>query len=137
MAEMKRSIAGLAEKDGSYFLARRKPGGDLGGLWELPGGKLEPGESPREAMKREWMEELTLPVEVGRLLGTGRFFHHGHEFLLELYEVRFTSRKMELFEHVETGWFSKEEIENLPLADSDRLVLSDLWEEVSPPDTTG
>ena len=126
------SIAGLAERNGLYFLAKRKPGGDLGGLWELPGGKLEEGESPSQAMLREWMEELEITVSTGALLGSSCFTHHNKDFILQLYQVSFTGQDMHLNEHVETGWFSKAEIDKLDLADSDRMVLSKIWPEISP-----
>ena len=127
-----RSIAGLAEKKGLYFLARRKPGGDLGGLWELPGGKLEEGETPFDAMKREWMGELEVQVETGVLLTTVSFSHHNKDFQLELYEVSFSDQKMTLNEHTETGWFTKDQVESLDLADSDRKALTEIWKEISP-----
>ena len=126
------SIAGLAERNGLYFLAKRKPGGDLGGLWELPGGKLEEGESPTQAMEREWMEELKITVSTGALLGCSAFTHHNKDFILQLYQVSFTEQEMQLNEHVETGWFSKTEIDKLDLAGSDRTALSKIWPEISP-----
>ena len=125
-----RSIAGLAERKGLYFLARRKPGGDLGGKWELPGGKLEEGENAEEAMIREWDEELELPVSVGSLLGTGTFSHHGKDFLLEMYAVSFQGEPLADHEHTEWGWFTPEEINKLDLAGSDRIVLSDYFKAV-------
>lgn len=128
-----RSIAGLAERQGLYFLAKRKPGGDLGNKWELPGGKLEEGESPRQAMVREWMEELELTVETGDLLGSGQFSHRGKKFILEMYSVSFDGDAMVFHEHVESGWFTPCEIDGLDLAGSDRIVLSDYFSEVRPP----
>lgn len=125
------SIAGLAKKNGKFFLAKRKPGGDLGGLWELPGGKLERGESPSQAMEREWMEELEIEVRTGSLLCTIMFSHHDKDFELGLYEVLFEEQKMVLNEHVETGWFNKSEIEKLDLAGSDRKALALIWDEVT------
>lgn len=50
------------------FLAQRRPGPAYAGCWELPGGKVEPGEEPRGAVVREWGEELGLRVGAGRLL---------------------------------------------------------------------
>ncbi|OQY34283.1 MAG: hypothetical protein B6241_05295 [Spirochaetaceae bacterium 4572_59] len=126
-----RSIAGLAEKNGQYFLAKRKPGGDLGGLWELPGGKLEAGESPSQAMEREWMEELEIKVRTGSLLCTSTFSHNGKIFELGLYKVLFEEQKMVLNEHDETGWFKKAEVEKLDLAGSDRTALALIWDEIT------
>jgi 8-oxo-dGTP diphosphatase len=125
-----RSIAGLALREGRYFLAKRKPGGDLGLKWELPGGKLEEGESPQQAMVREWDEELELNVETGSLLATGNFTHNGKAFLLEMYEVSFSGDPAALHEHTEWGWFLPEEINGLDLAESDRIVLSSYIKEI-------
>ena len=126
-----RSIAGLAERNGQYFLAKRKPGGDLGGLWELPGGKLEEGESPSQAMEREWKEELEIEIHTGSLLTSSTFSHNGKEFELEVYEVSFKEQKMVLNEHEETGWFHKSEVEKLDLAGSDRTALAQIWDEIT------
>ena len=67
-------VAGALVRDGRLLLARRPDGDPLAGLWELPGGKVEPGETPEAALEREWSEELgvridgvgTLDVRVGR-----------------------------------------------------------------------
>lgn len=56
-------------RDGDRFLAcRRRPEKSAGGLWEFPGGKIEPGEAPEEALAREIQEELGVQVAIGRLL---------------------------------------------------------------------
>lgn len=58
----------IRRADGRILLAQRLPCGPHGGLWEFPGGKVEPGESPEEALSREILEELGLEIRVGRRL---------------------------------------------------------------------
>lgn len=56
-------VAGAALRSGRLLLTRRPDGGAHAGLWELPGGKVEPGEAPEDALAREWREELGVDVD--------------------------------------------------------------------------
>lgn len=58
-------VGAIIVHDGLVFAARRSPERSAGGLWEFPGGKVEPGETPQEALVRELREELGVRVEVG------------------------------------------------------------------------
>lgn len=60
--------AGVVLRDGRVMLCRRKPGAHNGLKWEFPGGKLEPGESPEAALRRELREELSVEARVGRVM---------------------------------------------------------------------
>lgn len=64
-----RAAVGVVARDGRFLLQRRPSGGLLGGLWEFPGGKIEPGETPAQAVRREFAEETGLVVRVLRPLG--------------------------------------------------------------------
>jgi 8-oxo-dGTP diphosphatase len=70
-----RVVAAVARCGGRILVTRRLPGGPLGGLWEFPGGKVEPGEGEPEALAREIREELGCDVAVGELL-----FRHEHDY---------------------------------------------------------
>lgn len=61
--------AAVIENGGRILICRRRTGEPNGGLWEFPGGKIEPGESAEEALRREIKEELDLDIEVGERLG--------------------------------------------------------------------
>lgn len=61
-------VAGVVEKDGLTMIYRRPEGKRYAGLWEFPGGKLEAGESPEDALKRELREELAMDVIPGRVI---------------------------------------------------------------------
>lgn len=60
--------AGVLIERETVLLSRRKAGAHLPGRWEFPGGKVEPGEDPREALRRELVEELGIDVSVGEIL---------------------------------------------------------------------
>jgi 8-oxo-dGTP diphosphatase len=123
---MKRSVAGIAIEKGRVFIARRKAGGDLGGKWEFPGGKVEEGESDAEALQREFLEEFGVTVTVGALLASGEFSHNGQKFALNGYRVSFASDRFTMTEHDECRWAAFDEIETLDFAGSDRLLFPPL-----------
>lgn len=76
--------AGLVFRGGHLLLARRPEGSHLAGLWEFPGGKLEPGESFEQALQRELMEELGVRVTVGYSI-----FEITHEYPTKTIHLRF------------------------------------------------
>jgi 8-oxo-dGTP diphosphatase len=117
------SVAALALEGNRVFIARRLEGGDLGGKWEFPGGKVEEGESEEEALVREFDEEFSVPVRAGHLVGSGSFEHGGTTRVLKGYRVELLSRNFRLSEHSEWRWAALEEIERLDFAPSDRTLL--------------
>jgi len=123
-----RSIAGIAVNNGQVFIAKRKSGGSLGGKWEFPGGKVEDGESDIEALKREYIEELDIQIEVGPLLASTEFSSKGRHFLLNAYRVFPSSMDFKMREHTQWRWMRADEIETDEttagnFADSDLLLL--------------
>ncbi|MGQ9645758.1 MAG: (deoxy)nucleoside triphosphate pyrophosphohydrolase [Thermodesulfobacteriota bacterium] len=60
-------VAGLMVEDGKILVTKRREDSPHGGLWEFPGGKVNEGEEPRQALRRELREELDIDVEVGRI----------------------------------------------------------------------
>lgn len=63
-------VAGIIESDGKLLLACRPPQGDQAGLWEFPGGKVEPGESQPAALRRELKEELGIDAQIGEYIAS-------------------------------------------------------------------
>jgi 8-oxo-dGTP diphosphatase len=120
---LRKSIAGIAAEGGRIFIARRLPGGDMGGKWEFPGGKVEEGESDEEALIREYDEEFGVPIRIGALLGTASFEHQGCVCILNAYRIYFASRSFNLTEHTEWRWVSLKEIEKIDFVESDRKLI--------------
>jgi 8-oxo-dGTP diphosphatase len=118
-----RSVAGISLREGRYFMARRLPGGDLGGKWEFPGGKVEPGEAPEEALRREYDEEFGVRIEVGPKVCEVGFRHGEKDFCLSAYFVDIEDGRIELREHSEIRWASFDDMISLDLAESDRKIL--------------
>jgi 8-oxo-dGTP diphosphatase len=121
---MERSVACILSREGKLFVARRGPGGALGGKWEFPGGKVEPGESDEEALARELVEEFGARVRVGALVGEESFAHRGRARVLAAYAAELEGGATIVpSEHVELRWASVEDIAALDLVDSDRKLL--------------
>jgi 8-oxo-dGTP diphosphatase len=117
------SVAGIAIERGKVFIARRKPGGDLGEKWEFPGGKVEEGEGDTDALRREYREEFGVAVETGPLLAASEFIHREQKFILNAYRIFFTDYHFKMTEHSEWRWAALTEIESLDFAGSDRGLL--------------
>jgi len=119
-----RSVAIILVRGGRVFVAKRPPGGDLGGRWEFPGGKLEQGESDADAVAREFMEEFGVRAEADRLLGEGSFVHRGTRRSLAAWLADLDPGAEPLpLEHREARWATANELGDLDLADSDKSIL--------------
>ncbi len=119
--------AGIIEQDGKVLIARRKPGKHMGGKWEFPGGKIEPGETPEQSLVRELEEELCVRADVGGFLCHARY--EGDDISLELlvYRVLRIVGEPVLREHEEIRWVAPRELALFDLADSDRKVVEVLY----------
>lgn len=78
-----RVVAALIEREGTYLVTQRRPNAVLPLLWEFPGGKVEPGESDEDALKREMQHRVGVAIDVGRLIS---FVSHSYErYAVDLY----------------------------------------------------
>ena len=81
-------VAAVTEKDGKIMICQRRPEVHNGLKWEFPGGKLEPGESPEEALARELREELAIEVQVGRIRDAVFYRYPDRDVLVLFYGCR-------------------------------------------------
>lgn len=118
-----RTVTAAVIIEGERLLVTRRPPGDkLEGLWELPGGKVEPGESPEECLQRELEEELDMQSEIGELLAT-TVHHYSHgSFELLAFRTRRTS-SYRLRAHDRAEWILPSELGEHPLAPADVSLI--------------
>lgn len=118
---MTRVLAAVIQRDGCYLVCQRPPHKRHGGLWEFPGGKLEPGESHLAAARRELAEELAVKVlSVAAPLFSVQDL--GSEFLIEFVPTTIEGEPTCL-EHSERKWLPLDELPALALAPSDRQFV--------------
>lgn len=119
-----RVLAAVVRRGPTLLLAQRPADKRHGGLWEFPGGKVEPGESDAVAIARELDEELGVAVRhVGATLGRHR--DPGSPYEIIFIEVEITGEPCAL-EHAAIGFFTPDEARALPLAPSDASFLASL-----------
>lgn len=112
-------VCGIIWKEGKVFIARRKPEKSLGGFWEFPGGKIEEGEDPKEALARELKEELGMDITIERFFGSN--IHAYENFTIELiaYECEFVEASFKLTDHDEWKFIEPSALSNEKLAPAD------------------
>ncbi len=112
-------VAGLLQKEGKVLLAKRPAHKKRGGLWEFPGGKVEEGEAPQEALRRELLEELGILVEVGEEVAVVDHDYPEVAIRLICFSCQIKEGEPRALEGQELGWFEPEEIDNISLAPAD------------------
>ena len=120
----KRSVAGIAVRDGRILVAKRVEGGPIGLRWEFPGGKVEWGESDEAALVREFDEELGIAVKPLRNIGEGSFESASGRRRLAAWLVELPPESVfQLREHTDIAWVEAGRLAGIDLADSDRMLL--------------
>lgn len=114
--------AGVIWHDGCVLLAQRRPGGLLGGLWEFPGGKQEPGETLEDCLRRELREELGIEVEVGPLLLTLAHAYTHFRITLHAFTCRHVSGQPQALGCAAWRWVAPDELASYAMAVTDRRI---------------
>lgn len=118
-----RVVAGAVVRDGRVLVARRGPTQQLAGLWELPGGKVEPGESDATALARELGEELGIVVDVRELLAESLHDYPRTRVRLVAWHCRLLGGEPVLTEHDALDWLEGDALAGLSWAPADLPLL--------------
>lgn len=116
-------VAGVIYKDNKFLIAQRNLKKDQGGLWEFPGGKVEKKESYEEALVREIKEEFNADILVEEYLGENICHYPEKDIKLIFYKARLISPKIELLEHENYKWITKNEKNNFKFAEADKKAF--------------
>lgn len=124
------NVVAAVIREGDKIFATAKGYGKYKGRWEFPGGKIEPGETPQEALVREIREELEAEIEVGELIDTIEYdypeFHLSMQcFLCTLHK----GSRMRLNEAMEARWLTPETIESVDWLPADLGLVEKLRDE--------
>jgi len=117
--------AALIDSDNRVLLAQRPAGKELGGLWEFPGGKIGPAETPEEALTRELKEELGIEVPPACLapLTFASYAYEKHHLLMPLYACRNWQGEPEPQEGQRLAWVRKDRLRDYPMPPADEPLI--------------
>lgn len=115
-------VAAIIIKNGHVFATQRGYG-EWKGWWEFPGGKMEAGESPQEALKREIREELDAEITVGQLIETVEWDYPKFHLTMHCFVCTLLSEDMHLNEHDAAAWLTKETLHTVKWLPADEGLI--------------
>ena len=115
----------IHDAEGRIFATQRGYGEFKDG-WEFPGGKMEAGETPEEALRREIWEELETRIEVERLVETVEWDYPQFHLTMHCFLCRVVSGRLELKEHEAARWLAKEELGSVDWLPADLQIIDKL-----------
>ena len=121
-------VAAIIIQDHRTFATQRGYGA-YKDRWEFPGGKIEPGESPQEALAREIREELNVQVEVGEKLCTVEYDYPDFHLIMDCYLCGVDPEAMRFVEHEDARWLSYEDLWSVKWLPADGPVLTLIEEQ--------
>jgi len=115
--------AGLVFRSGRLLIAQRRPGDHLGGLWEFPGGKREPGETYEQCLRRELQEELGIDIQAGQLLDSITHAYPEKTVHLRFFRCTCGPGEPQALGCHALAWVSLGEMETYSFPEADRKML--------------
>lgn len=113
-------------KDGNKIFATQRGYGEFKDGWEFPGGKVEPGETSQEALKREIVEELNTEIQVGDLIDTVEYDYPTFHLSMDCFWAEVLEGTLELKEAEEAKWLTKDELDSVEWLPADITLIEKL-----------
>ena len=120
-----RVVAAVIRSEDKIFATARGYG-EFKGQWEFPGGKIEPGETPQEALVREIQEELDVKTEVGDLIDTIEYDYSSFHLSMDCFWCNVTEGEITLKEAEDARWLSKDELYSVDWLPADMELIEKL-----------
>ena len=116
-------VAAIIYDGKGRIFATQRGYGEMKDGWEFPGGKIEPGESPEEALKREIWEELETDIEVGQKLQVVEWDYPTFHLTMHCFWCRIIRGELTLKEHEAARWLAQEELDSVDWLPADRQII--------------
>jgi 8-oxo-dGTP diphosphatase len=120
-------VAGLLRKDQKILVGQRPENHSLAGLWEFPGGKVEIGESPEQALARELNEELGIEADIGTLKLACTHSYGDVGIIILFYEVNYWKGEPKAQHHLMLEWIYPQELKLRPIPEANKKILADIF----------
>ena len=126
-SKMIRVVAAVVQQNGLYLITQRRAEAVLGGLWEFPGGKVEPGESDAEALRRELRERLDVDAVIGHKLAERHTSYTDYEVEMVLYAATLDPLRPPRAVRVrDVKWVLSSEFDRYPFPAADQKTMDAL-----------
>ena len=122
-------VAAIIRKGGN-ILATQRGYGDFKDWWEFPGGKMETGETPEEALKREIQEELSTEISVDEFLCTVEYDYPAFHLKMHCYLCSLLTEALHLNEHEAAKWLRKDELNSVRWLPADLEVVAKSYKDI-------
>ena len=123
-------IKAANEQGEPMIFATQRGYGDLKGGWEFPGGKIEEGETPKEALKREIMEELDTEIKVGKLIDTIEYDYPTFHLSMDCFWCEIVKGELVLKEHEAARWLTREQLGEVEWLPADVTLIEKVGDEL-------
>lgn len=119
---------------GDRVFATQRGYGEFRGWWEFPGGKMEVGETPQDALRREISEELDAGISVGDLIRTVEWDYPAFHLTMHCFWCRLSSASLHLLEHEDARWLDASNLDSVKWLPADLDILPQIAEGLASPE---